>query len=214
MLLKGILMGLLGSIPLGPIGVLCIQRTLSKKFRSGFYSGLGAATADTIFAIVAIFFYSIVINFIESQMQLMTIVGGIIIMAIGISIYFKKSSLHVRRNRVQNNDYYKDYFSTLALTLANPVYILIFIALFATVGIDNHNLSIINGLFVIIGVLCGATLWWLTLTSMINKIRTRFRPRHLKLINKVSGVVIFSLGASAILFTTFRIQIEKLKELL
>lgn len=214
MLFKGILMGLLGSIPLGPIGVLCIQRTLSKKFRSGFYSGLGAATADTIFAIIAIFFYSIVMSFIESQMQLMTVLGGAIIMAIGVSIYFKKSSLYVRKNRTVSNDYFKDYFSTLGLTIANPTYILVFIALFTTVGVDNHNMSFLNGLFVILGVFCGASMWWLTLTYTINKIRLKFKPYHLVIINKVAGAVIFTLGLVAVIGAVFQTELEKLKDIL
>ncbi|MFI3267710.1 MAG: LysE family transporter [Rikenellaceae bacterium] len=207
-------MGLLGSIPLGPIGVLCIQRTLSKKFRSGFYSGLGAATADTIFAIVAIFFYSIVMSFIESQMQLMTIIGGLIIMAIGVSIFFKKSSLYIRKNRKAPKSYFKDYFSTLGLTIANPTYILVFIALFTTVGVDNHNMSFLNGLFVIVGVFCGATMWWLTLTYTINKIRLKFKPYHLVVINKIAGGVIFVLGLIAVVSAVFQEELEKLEHLL
>lgn len=214
MFIKGVVMGLLGSIPLGPIGVLCIQRTLSKKFRSGFYSGLGAASADTIFAIIAIFFYSIVMSFIESRMQLMTLFGGIVIMAIGMSIYFKKSHLHIRNNRAKSNNYYKDFFSTMGLTIANPAYILVFLALFATVGVDNQSLSLLNGVLVIFGVFCGATLWWLTLTYIINKIRRKFRPRHLVIINKVAGIVIFGLGVVAVVSALFKSEIEVLKKFL
>ena len=127
-LFKGMLMGLLGSIPLGPIGVLCIQRTLSKKFRSGFFSGLGAATADSLFAVVAIFFLSLVMSFIESRKELLTVVGGVIIMGIGIMISLKKPSLYVRRNRARSKNIFRDYISTFLLTLTNPAYILVFVA--------------------------------------------------------------------------------------
>lgn len=210
--IKGVIMGLLGSIPLGPIGILCIQRTLSKRFYSGFYSGLGAATADTLFAIIAIFFLSIVMAFIESRMQLLTVLGGIIIMVIGVSIYTKKSALHIRNNRAQSNNYLKDYISTLFLTLTNPAYIFVFIALFATMGINSDDLSIVKSLAIIAGVFTGAGIWWLTLTYSINKLRNKFRTRHLIIMNKVAGGVIFGLGIAAVIGAVFKTELEVIEK--
>lgn len=198
-LFKGMLMGLLGSIPLGPIGVLCIQRTLSKKFRSGFFSGLGAATADSLFAVVAIFFLSLVMSFIESRKELLTAVGGVIIMAIGIMISLKKPSLYVRRNRARSKNVFRDYISTFLLTLTNPAYILVFVALFATVGIEKESLSAGTAVLTILGVFSGASVWWFILTFFINKIRRRFRPRHVVIISRIAGSVIILLGVLAVI---------------
>lgn len=213
-LVNGVIMGLMGSIPLGPIGVLCIQRTLSKRFRSGFYSGLGAATADTTFAIIAIFFVTIVMSFIEARMQLFTVIGGVLIMGIGASIFFKKSELRLRNNRVGKGNYLKDYISVFLLTLANPAYILVFIALFTSFGIDTTSLSFLDGLLIIGGVFLGASLWWLILTYTINRVRKKFRVRHLIILNHVAGAVIFGLGAIAVITAFFKIDMKALEQMI
>ncbi|MDE6482555.1 MAG: LysE family translocator [Rikenellaceae bacterium] len=198
--IKGIVMGLMGSIPLGPIGVLCIQRTLSGRFRSGFASGLGAATADTIFATVALFFYSLVMSFIESRMTLLTVIGGIIIIAIGVSLFVRKTKVHIRRNRVGGKKIFKDYISTFLLTLTNPAYILVFIALFSSVGIARDgSMSVAGGVLTLLGVAAGACSWWFVLTFAVDKLRRRFRPRHLVILNKAAGVLIFVLGVIAVI---------------
>lgn len=197
--IKGILMGLMGSIPLGPIGVLCIQRTLSGKFRSGFASGLGAATADSMFASIALFCYSLVMAFIESRMTLLTVIGGLIIVGMGISIFFKKTKVHIRHNRTGRKKILKDYISTLFLTLTNPAYILVFIALFSSVGIDKGGLSPAMGALTVLGVLCGASAWWFVLTFSIDLLRKRFRPRHLVMLNRIAGTLITVLGLLAII---------------
>ncbi|MEG1648699.1 MAG: LysE family transporter [Rikenellaceae bacterium] len=205
--IKGVAIGLMASIPLGPIGVLCIQRTINKKFKSGFISGLGAASADTVFAIVAIFFLSIVTVFIEERLQLLTLIGGGIITAIGISIFNKKMSpMGLRRNRAQNGHHFKDYISTFLLTLTNPAFIFVFVGLFTSFDITNEDLNIVNGIFTVVGVTMGASLWWFTLTFIVNHLKNKFRPRHLIVINKVAGILIFSLGAFAIISALLNIQ--------
>ena len=200
LLIKGVIMGLMGSIPLGPIGVLCIQRTLSGRFRSGFASGLGAATADTIFATVALFFYSLVMSFIESRMTLLTVIGGIIVIVIGVSLFVRKTKVQIRRNRVGGKKVFKDYISTFLLTLTNPAYILVFIAIFSSMGIDRDgNMSIADGVLILSGVAAGACSWWFALTFAIDKLRGRFRPRHLVVLNRAAGVLIFVLGVVAVI---------------
>lgn len=210
--IKGLIMGILGSIPLGPIGVLCIQRTLNKKFISGFTSGLGAATADSIFALVAIFFLSITLSFIESRMQLLTALGGIVITAIGVSIFFKKPQFKMRHSRANAKRLIKDYISTFLLTLTNPAYILVFVALFASVGIDKQSLSIYTGILTILGVFTGAATWWFILTFTINKVRRKFRPRHLFIMNRIAGAAIFALGVAAITSSFFSSEMQSVEK--
>ena len=184
-LLKGFVIGLIASIPLGPIGVMCIQRTLSKNHRSGFVSGLGAATADSIFATIALFSLTVVMSFIENYIAILKALGGISVIIVGMTIFL----------------------TVFFITLTNPAFILIFVALFAAWGISYDGIGFFDGMVMILGVLSGASLWWFTLTFCVNLLRKRFRPRHLLWINRLTGAVIVVLGAVAILSIFIHIQV-------
>lgn len=198
--LKGIVIGLLASIPLGPIGVLCIQRTLCKSHKAGFVSGLGAASADTLFATIALFSLTFVLSFIESYMVIIKVLGGILVIIVGMTILLKNPVVQIRKNRAgKGNNLWSDYLSVFFVTLANPAYILVFVALFAALGINREGIPYANGLLMLIGVLCGTSLWWFILTFCISFLRGKFRPRHLFWMNRISGSLIVILGAAAIL---------------
>ena len=134
--LRGFIIGLLASIPLGPIGVLCIQRTLSKSQKSGFVSGVGAATADTIFATVAFFSLAVVMGFIQNHIMLVKVIGGMCVMIVGVKIFLSNPVVQIRRNRAGKTSLWQDYLSVFLLTLANPAFILVLRTLFATFGIS------------------------------------------------------------------------------
>ena len=154
---KGILIGLVASVPLGPIGLLCIQRTLSKSHRSGFVSGLGAATADSMFATVALFSLTVVMSFIENNMAIIKALGGISVVIVGVTIFLKNPVVQIRRNRAgKGHNLWGDYLSVFFLTLTNPAYILIFVALFAALGVSHEGIPLGGGMSMILGVLCGA----------------------------------------------------------
>ena len=132
---QGILIGLVASIPLGPIGLLCIQRTLSKSHRSGFVSGLGAATADSMFATVALFSLTVVMSFIENNMAIIKALGGISVVIVGVTIFLKNPVVQIRRNRAgKGHNLWGDYLSVFFLTLTNPAYILILRRAFRRAG--------------------------------------------------------------------------------
>jgi len=197
--IRGVLVGLMASIPLGPVGVLCIQRTLSKNHKAGFFSGLGAATADTVFAMVAFFSLSFVLSFIEGHLGVIKAIGGICVILVGLRIFFTNPVVQIRRNRAGKSNLWQDYLSIFLITLANPALILIFVALFATFGFSKEILGAVNGTAMIFGVLSGATLWWFTLTFFINLIRNKFRPRHLLWMNRIAGTVIIVLGTVVVI---------------
>ncbi len=201
-LLRGIVIGLLASIPLGPIGVLCIQRTINKRYISGLASGFGAATADVVFATIALLFYSIVLPYIEKHIHLIKIVGGVLIIAIGLKLFFEKTTTKLRRNRQSTRGLVKDYFSIFGLTLSNPAYILVFFGWFAAFKIGDFHFTLFTHIVMILGVLIGACSWWTFLITMVNLVRKRFTIKHIYYINKVAGIVIAILGAGAI-FTAF-----------
>ena len=197
-LISGIIVGFLASIPLGPIGVLCIQRTISKNQKAGFISGLGAATADSIFASVALFSLSIILGFIESHRIIITAVGGLCIIGVGINIFFKNPVVQIRRNRSGRTNLWQDFLSIFLLTLTNPVFILVFIAFFASFGISTAEFNVGSGLSVILGVFLGSAGWWFLLTFVVSLFRHRFRPRHLLWINRIAGSLIILLGIAAL----------------
>lgn len=199
-LIKGIIIGLMASIPLGPIGVMCIQRTLSKNRKAGFVSGLGATAADMVFALIAFFSLSVVMVFIEDNMQILKILGGISVIIVGMTIFLKNPVIQIRRNRAGKGDnLWSDFLSVFFITFTNPAFILIFVALFAAFGISNNGLPFNDGLLMIVGVGSGSALWWFSLTFGVNLLRSRFRPRHLLWINRITGAVIVILGAATIL---------------
>ncbi|MFP4557057.1 MAG: LysE family translocator [Bacteroidales bacterium] len=197
--IKGIIVGLLASIPLGPIGVICIQRTINKGKVSGFLSGLGAASADTIFAAIAGFSLTFIINYIEERQVIFQAVGGIVVFLLGIKIFYTNPVKQLRRHKRKKDNLLEDYLSVLAVTITNPLAVFLFIALFASLGIVTDSINWTKSLTTTSGVFVGAALWWYILTSLVNFYRRRFRLKQLWWINKISGAAIFTLGAIAII---------------
>lgn len=190
----GIVAGLAASITPGPIGVLCIQRTLSHSQRAGFVSGLGAATADTIFAGLAIFALSWIEGFIAEYNIWVKVISGLLIMLFGFSIFFKKMKRPTEiKNRGASSDL-SNYFSVLFLTLPNPAYFLVFTMIFSGMGVGVDS-DLFQKWILILGVLAGAGGWWLIMTWGISKFRKKFSMRSLWWLNKISGGVIVLLGA-------------------
>lgn len=199
LLVKGIIIGLLASIPLGPIGVLCIQRTINKGRLSGFISGMGAAVADTIFALVAGFGLTFIINFIEKQHNLFQFFGGILIMMLGVKIFFSNPIKQLRKNRKKKNNLFEDFFSVFIITISNLLAaIFLFGALFAGIGGVKATSSPLATTYTVIGVFAGGSLWWYSLSTLVNLFRRKFRLKQLWWINKMTGLVIFIFGIAAI----------------
>jgi threonine/homoserine/homoserine lactone efflux protein len=198
LLIKGIIVGLLASIPLGPIGIICIQRTINKGKLSGFLSGMGAASADTIFAAIAGFSLSFIISFIEERQIIFQAIGGIIVFGLGIKIFYTNPVRQLRRHKRKQKNLLEDYLSVLLVTITNPLAVFLFIALFASLGVVVEGPNITLSLVATSGVFLGALLWWYILTTLVDTFRNKFRLKQLWWINKLSGAVIFSLGAIAI----------------
>ena len=204
LLLRGVMVGLLASITLGPVGVMCVQRTLSKSRASGFASGLGAATADTISAMLAYFFIAVIASVIESNMPVLKFVGGVFVTAVGVHYFLKNPVVQIRRNRAGRTDLVQDFVSTFALTLTNPAFILWLLVIFSAMGVnsggDEITVSKVGmGAQVILGFFAGAVAWWFALTMIVSLFRRRFRPRHLLWINRIAGVLITALGVGVII---------------
>ena len=199
LLLKGILIGFMISVPLGPIGVLCVQRTLNKGRLSGFVSGLGAAGADTVFALLSGFGISIIIQFVEDQQIYFQIIGGAIILVLGVNIFYSNPIKQIRMQRLNPNKLSQDFFSVFLLTLSNPMAIFFFLAMFTGVNLASGTMSYFNLFIMVAGVTMGSSLWWFLLSTVVSLFRHRFRLKNIWWMNKIAGVIIFFLGIAAIL---------------
>lgn len=197
---RGMLIGLMVSVPLGPMGVLIIQKTLQKGALAGFISGLGAAFADLFYATVAVFGLGFVVNLIQSHELLLQILGGIVLIIIGLIIYFRNPLKQIRmRKRVSKKGLLGDFATLFFLTVSNPVTIVVFMAVFAGASVFGDAPSFKIELFVLAGILLGGSLWWYTLSTLINIFRKKFRLRVLITINRISGILITILGGLVVL---------------
>jgi len=192
--LQGVLVGLGASIPLGPIGVLCVQRTLSNGRISGFISGLGAAFVDTFFAALAVIGLAYIHGLIEEHEGYFLCFGGLLVIIIGLKIYLTNP---VKKIRQTNAKKYRleDFISIVILTISNPGALFLILGLFALVGLNiNATASSVTISTVLWGVFVGAALWWYVLSTSINVFRKKFRLKQLWMINRISGIIIMALG--------------------
>jgi threonine/homoserine/homoserine lactone efflux protein len=208
----GVMVGCMASMPPGPTAILCIQRNISKGVRSGITTGLGIATCDTFHASIAFLSLSFVTGFIESNMLLIKCIAGIFIAAFGVNIFLKKAHTQLRRNHSEKDRAsWKDYASGFLMSFANPAYILVHIALIATVkslGFYDTDEGPFSNASMILGIFMGCAGWWFALSSLFKMVRKYFRPRHLVLINRISGIIITLVGVSLIISMISNLQIN------
>ena len=201
--IKGLILGLFASIPLGPIGVICIQRTLGKGRLSGFVSGLGAASADTFLAIVAGLGLSFVIDFISIHNLIFKIIGGIVVIIIGLRIFLKNPVQQVRERKMKKSSLHTDYLSVFVLTLSNPMAVLFMIALFAGLNPLHGSNDAISYIAVFTGILVAASFWWFSLSTLVSIYRKKFRLKSLWWLNKITGLLIIAFGIGTIVSIFF-----------
>lgn len=186
--LRGIIIGFAIAAPVGPIGVLCIQRTLNRGASFGFVSGLGAATADACYGIIAAFSVAAVFNFLSAQKVWFSLAGGLYLGYLGIKAFRTVPDSRIETTNGMGR--LSAYLSIFVLTLTNPMTIFAFAAVFAGFGFGNTAGNYSNAVILVIGVFTGSALWWFGLSSTTGLIRNKFNPTHLSWINRISGVVI------------------------
>jgi threonine/homoserine/homoserine lactone efflux protein len=190
--LKGFLVGVIVTIPIGPISILCIQRTLTRGRLAGLTSWFGMATGDTLYAAIAVFGLSFVADLLvlyETQLQ---VVGALFLCLLGIRTYLKRPVPKTRPLSV--NRIVRYYTSTIFLTLTNPFTIIAFAALFAAFGIGGLGGGFLRALLLVVGVLCGASSWGFFLSTMFNLLRSRFTEEGLRRLNHIAGIVLVLIG--------------------
>jgi len=190
LLIRGAICGIIIAAPVGPVNVLCVQRTITKGWRSGIVSGLGSAMADTIYGAIAAFSISLVIGFLIREEFWIRLVGGILLIAIGIW-YYQRKPRSIQEERKESEQ--SDYVSTFLLTATNPTTVLSFLAVQAVLGLAEHRAAWLT-LFLVLGIFAGTMLWWLALTGIVNRYRDRVTDRALLRLNRVGGVAIGLFG--------------------
>ena len=209
LILTGIIIGFIVAAPIGPINLICIRRTLAFGPLNGFISGLGGAMGDGFFAAIVGFGLTAIRQWIEGYSQGLQLAGGALLLGFGIHTYFSDplhgreigqevSNARERAQRRGGSSLVRSFASTFALSLSNPATLFAFAALFTGFGgiVASADASAAQAAVVVVGVLCGATLWWLTITTVVGLLHAKIDARVMRIITHVSGIVVslFGLG--------------------
>lgn len=194
LVLKGLFVGIVASAPTGPVGILCIQRTLRKGRAYGLATGLGAALSDLIYALITGLGMSFVMDFVrnEANMFKMQLIGSAMLFIFGVYMFRSDPNRNFHPVSKEKGTLLHNFFTAFLVTFSNPLIIFLFIALFARFAfvVPNHPVEQVIGY---LSMFCGAMLWWLGLSYLIDKIRTHFNVRYIKILNlTVGGIVILA----------------------
>lgn len=193
---RGALIGLAIAAPVGPIGVLCIRRTLADGRLTGFISGLGAATADLFYGLIAVLGLTALADLLVGVSFWSRIIGGLFLCYLGLrTMLTRPAERPVEPNR---RGLMAAYLSTLFLTLTSPATIIAFTAIFAGLGAGSVADSYLEGVVLASGVSAGSALWWLFLSSTTGMLRSRITPELLRWVNVIAGLIILGFGVLAL----------------
>jgi threonine/homoserine/homoserine lactone efflux protein len=196
LLLKGLLIGFSIAAPVGPIGVLCIRRTLAQGRVAGLASGLGAASADAVYGCIAGFGLTFISGLLLSQQSLLKLIGGAFLCYLGIRTLLAQPA--ERAASAAGMGMAGAYTSTFLLTLTNPTTILSFVAVFAGLGLASMGADYAAAAVLVLGVFVGSALWWLLLSGGVGLFRACFDTRAMRWVNRISGGVITAFGLLAL----------------
>ena len=194
--IRGLIIGFSIAAPVGPIGVLCIRRTLAEGRLAGFLSGMGAASADMFYGAVAAFGLTAVQDLLIGQSDWLRIVGGIFLLYLGVKTFFAKPSEQIETST--RGGLFGAYLTTFFLTITNPITILSFLAIFAGLRLGETDGNYLSASVMVLGVFLGSVTWWLTLSTGVSFLREKFTPVLLTWVNRLAGVIIFVFGLLAL----------------
>ncbi len=193
--MRGLVIGFSIAAPVGPIGVLCIRRTLAEGRASGFVSGLGAATADAVYGSIAGFGLTFISSVLIRQHAWLRLIGGVFLCYLGIKTFLLSPA--ERAPRAKPNGLLGAYASTFFLTLTNPMTILSFAAIFAGLGLGAAR-DYASAALLVAGVFTGSALWWFILSGIAASVRTRVATPQLRWITRAAGILILAFGVLAL----------------
>lgn len=197
--IKGIIIGILTSAPVGPIALLCIQRTVTASRLLGFTTGLGAATADTFYAALAAFALNYISDFVLQHLMWFRFVGSGFLFFFGVWFFLKLPERKMRT--CDASSYITTFCTSFGFTLTNPITIFAFAALFTAFGIEGPDSGVagvkvyeVSDSLLVAGVFLGANIWWLTLALLSGRFREWFSHPNFTLLNRILGVIFLFFG--------------------
>ncbi len=191
--IQGMIVGLTLAVPVGPISLVCIHRTVAGGRLHGILSGLGVATSDSFYAAVAFLGLTAVSGLIIGHQTLFRLVAGIVLILVGIQVF--RSVPAVVRDSVNPESYLRDYLSLLAIAAANPLTIIFFITILPGFGVVAYGTTLIAAVPFVAGVFLGSAIWWIVLCGSLGSVRSRLSTENLRRINHISGILITCFGA-------------------
>jgi threonine/homoserine/homoserine lactone efflux protein len=197
---KGLVIGVLVSAPLGPVGVLCIQRTLSKGRWYGFFTGIGAMCSDIIYASITCLGMGFVVSFIETNHSYLQLIGSIVLGGFGLYTYQYNPVSTLKKQRENKLSYTQDLVTGFLLTFSNVLIVLLYIGLFAHFNfvLQEYSFWMLIGGILCIGI--GAIVWWYSITYVISKIKKWFNIRDIWMLNRIVGTVIMILSIAGFIY--------------
>ena len=184
---KGFIIGVVVSAPLGPVGVLCIQRTLNKGRWYGFITGLGASLSDIAYALLTGYGMSFVFDYVNKNIFYLQLFGSIMLLAFGIYTFRSNPVSSIRPVSTNKGSYFHNFITAFAVTLSNPLIIFLIIGLFAVTGY--------------LAIALGALAWWFGITFFVNKVRTQFNLRGIWILNRIIGGIVIVVSVFGLVFT-------------
>ncbi len=201
LLIKGFIIGIVVSAPLGPVGVLCIQRTLNKGRWYGFVTGLGASLSDIAYALLTGYGMSFIFDFINANLFYLQLLGSVMLLGFGYYTFRSNPVQSIRPASSSKGTYFHNFITAFAVTLSNPLIIFLFIGLFARFAFVLPGNPVFEEVTGYSAIVMGALTWWFGLTFFVSKVRTRFNLRGIWLINRIIGGAVIFVSLLGLIFT-------------
>ncbi len=194
-MLTGTLIGLLISAPMGPIGMLVIQRTLNKGRSAAFVTGIGASLSDLIYCLLTGLGLSFVTDFIESNQNVLQVIGSLVLIIYAIYLFRNNPSRSLKTPAETANNYWRDFVTGFLFTFSNPLILFFIIGLFARFNFLDTNYRFYHYILGYISIIIGAIGWWFLITYFVNKVRAHFNVRSMWLVNRTIAVILLAMAS-------------------
>lgn len=187
---SGILVGILVSAPMGPVGMLCIQRTLNKGRWAGFFTGVGAGVSDLLYSLLAGIGLSFVNDFIEANSHILEIVGSAVMIVFAIYLFQKNPSRALRKPKEKKSNFWADIVTGFLFTFSNPLILFFIIGLFGRFNFLLPEFQYYHYMLGYLSIYVGALVWWFLITFLVNKLRSHFNLRSMWILNRTVGSIL------------------------
>jgi threonine/homoserine/homoserine lactone efflux protein len=200
---RALAIGILISAPMGPIGMLVIQRTLSKGRWPAFFTGIGAAFSDLFYCLLTGLGISFITDFIEQHQFMLQIVGSLVLAAFGVYLFRKNPTRALHTTDVPTKNYWSDVVTGFLLTFSNPLLLFFIIGLFARFNVVLPYFTMYHYVAVYALIFCGALTWWYLITTLVNRLRSRFNVRSLWVLNRIIGSILIVMAVAGVAMAIF-----------